>query len=149
MPDRRTASFAPIRAALAALAALAAVASLAGAAGAQQPARVTKDAPGAPGQRVERQIICRGAAIPAGYLLVDNLKERSMCSGQSDAVYNSYNVWAVERYDNRAPGSEMTVCASAPTPAGWTVVDVFRKNDVCGQPTDPFAVNAKRIRRGR
>jgi hypothetical protein len=41
------------------------------------------------------------------------------------------------------------VCASAPVPQGWTVVDVFRKSDDCGQPTDPFAVNVKRIRRTR
>lgn len=150
MSHRRTASLASLRAGLFALGALAALALPGRGAGAQAPAaRVTKDQPAASGQRVERQIICRGAAIPAGWLLVNNLKDRTMCNGQNDAVYNATNVWAIERFDNRTTGSEMTVCASSPTPSGWVVVDVFRKNDVCGQPSDPFAVNAKRIRRTR
>ena len=139
------------RKALTALVVVAALAGPAPAAGAQQPPpqpATRRDAPAA-GQRVERQIICRGAAIPQGWLLVDNLKERSMCGGENTTIYNLYNVWAIERHDNRPVGSEMTVCASSPTPPGWTVVDVFRKNDVCGHPTDPFVVNAKRIRKGR
>ena len=135
------------RKAMTALAALVALAGIAPAAGAQQQPAARGSAPAGP--RPERQIICRGAAIPQGWLLVDNLKERTMCGGENTAVFNAYNVWAIERYDNRPAGSEMTVCASTPTPPGWTVVDVFRKNDVCGHPTDPFAVNVKRIRRGR
>lgn len=132
------------------LTALAALVALASAAGAQQQQPQPAGRTTAPaGSRPERQIICRGASIPQGWLLVDNLKERSMCGGENTAIYNAYNVWAIERHDNRPAGSEMTVCASAPTPPGWTVVDVFRKNDVCGHPSDPFAVNVKRIRRSR
>lgn len=131
-----------------ALIALLALAASAGSTAAQAPQRPAGQ-PQARTARPERQVICRGAAIPTGWLLVDNLKDRSMCGGENSAVYNAYNVWAIERHDNRPAGSEMTVCASAQTPAGWTVVDVFRQVDVCGHPSDPFIVNVKRIRKSR
>ena len=98
-------------------------------------------------QRGERRIICRGAPIPAGWILVDDLKDRTMCGGENPAVYNAYNVWAIERYDNRSAGSYMEVCASSPMPPGWNLVDMYRNKDTCGHPSDAFVVNAKRIRK--
>lgn len=97
--------------------------------------------------RGERRIVCRGAAIPAGWILVDDLRDRSMCSGENPAILRMYNVWAIERIDNRAVGTVIQVCAAAPTPAGWELVDVFRDPSSCGHPTEPFTANVKRIRR--
>lgn len=95
----------------------------------------------------QRQIICRGAVIPAGWILVDNLRDTSMCGGSNPQYVNAYNVWAIEKYDGAAPGTQLTVCAASPTPAGWTLVDIYRDKSVCGHPDDLFATNVKVIRR--
>jgi hypothetical protein len=97
--------------------------------------------------RGERRIVCRGATIPAGWILVDDLRDRSMCSGENPTILRMYNVWAIERIDNRPGGTVIQVCAATPTPTGWELVDVFRDPASCGHPTDPLAVNVKRIRR--
>lgn len=99
--------------------------------------------------RGERRIICRGAAIPTGWLLVDDLRDRTMCEGSNPAVLRLYNVWAIERYDNRPIGTVIEVCAAAVTPDGWELVDVYRSKELCGHPGDAFIVNVKRIRRVR
>lgn len=98
--------------------------------------------------RGERRIVCRGATIPAGWILVDDLRDRSMCSGENPTILRMYNVWAIERIDNRPVGTVIQVCAATPTPTGWELVDVFRDPASCGHPTEPFAANVKRIRRG-
>lgn len=98
-------------------------------------------------QNRQRQIICRGAVIPAGWILVDDLRDTTMCGGSNPAVVNSYNVWAIEKFDGAAAGTTITVCASAQTPAGWTLVDVYRDKTVCGHPDDLFATNVKVIRK--
>lgn len=103
----------------------------------------------APGARGERNTVCRGAAIPAGWILVDDMREPTMCGGENLSIRNSYNVWAIERYDNRPVGTVIEVCASVLTPDGWTLVDVFRDKEACGHPADAFAANVKRIRRMR
>ena len=95
----------------------------------------------------QRQIICRGAVIPAGWILVDDLRDTSMCGGGNPQYVNSYNVWAIEKFDGAAPGTQLTVCAAAPTPAGWSLVDIYRDKSVCGHPDDVFATNVKVIRR--
>ena len=93
------------------------------------------------------QYICRGATVPPGWIVTDDIRDREMCGGENPAMLNAYNVWVIKRYDNRPAGSLMDVCANTPTPAGWVLVDVFRARDVCGRPESPFAVNVKRIRR--
>jgi uncharacterized protein YbdZ (MbtH family) len=103
----------------------------------------------APQKRPERSVVCRGAAIPAGWILVDDLRDRNSCDGQNPAALNAYNVWAIERLDTQPVGSEVRVCAAAPTPAGWVVVDVFRDRDACGHPPELFIANVKTIRRAR
>ncbi len=112
------------------------LASEAGAQQARKPAR-------------QRQIICRNAVIPAGWILVDDLRDRTMCGGESAEVVNSYNVWAIEKFDGAAPGATLTVCANTPIPAGWTLVDVYRDKAVCGHPDDLWATNVKVIRKSK
>ena len=97
----------------------------------------------------DRQIICRGAAIPEGWILVDDVRSGEMCGGSNPAVLNLYNVWAIERYDNKPVGVTMNVCAVAPIPAGWVLEDVYRAKRHCGHPDDQFQANVKRIRRAR
>lgn len=87
--------------------------------------------------------------MPVGWVLVDDLRESSMCGGENPATLNAYNVWAIERYDNRPVGTMLLMCASMPTPPGWIVVDVYREKNACGHPDEAFAVNVKRIQRAR
>jgi hypothetical protein len=70
-----------------------------------------------------------------------------MCGGNNAQVVNSYNVWAIEKFDHLQPGAELKVCASSPTPAGWTLVDVYRDKTMCGHTDDLFATNVKIIRK--
>lgn len=95
----------------------------------------------------ERRIICRGAPIPAGFILVDDLRDRDSCGGENPAALNAYNVWAIERTEGRLKGTIMEVCAATPTPAGWTLVDVYRARERCGHPETIFTANVKRIRK--
>ena len=103
----------------------------------------------AAGIRGPRTTVCRGAAIPTGWIVVDDMREPTMCGGENPSILNAYNVWAIERFDQRPVGSTIDICASALTPDGWTLVDVFRDRDACGHPTDAFVANMKRIRRTR
>ena len=99
--------------------------------------------------RAERTTVCRGALIPVGWILVDNMREPSMCDGGNPQALSLYNVWAIERFDNRPVGATIDVCAGTPTPDGWVLVDIYRDKDTCGHPTDPFQPNMKKIRRAR
>lgn len=99
--------------------------------------------------RGSRTTICRGAPIPAGWILVDDMREPTMCGGSNSSALNAYNVWAIERFENRVVGTVIDVCASAITPDGWQLVDMFRDKDACGHPNDAFVANVKRIRRMR
>jgi len=95
------------------------------------------------------QQICRGATIPSGWILVNDARDATRCGGDNPVALSSYNVWVIERLDTRKVGATLDVCAMAPTPEGWTLVDVYRRNDRCGRPADAFAVNVKRIRKVR
>ena len=94
-----------------------------------------------------RQYVCRGAAIPAGFILTDDIRDRQMCGGSNTATLNAFNVWVIERYDRLPVNSTMDVCAAAPTPPGWVLVDIYRRKDRCGHPDGMFDANVKRIRR--
>jgi hypothetical protein len=95
----------------------------------------------------KRMIICRGAPIPPGWVLVDDLRDSKSCGGENPAVIKLYNVWSVENIADRPSGSTMNVCAANPTPAGWTVVDVYRDMEFCGHPEESFGLNVKKIRK--
>ena len=94
-----------------------------------------------------RNQICRGAAIPMGWILVDNQRDAESCDGENPVSLNLYNVWVISRYEDLPVGATLDVCASAQIPDGWQLVDLYRSKDSCGRPSDPFAVNVKRIRR--
>jgi uncharacterized protein YbdZ (MbtH family) len=100
-------------------------------------------------KRPERSVVCRGAVVPAGWVLVDDLRDRNSCDGQNPAAVNAYNVWAIEKFQDRPVGTEIEVCAASPTPAGWVIVDVYRDKDACGHPSELFIANVKKIRRTR
>ena len=95
----------------------------------------------------KRQIICRGAKIPAGWVLVDDLRDQAQCDGSNPASIKLYNVWSIEKVEGRASGTTLEICSSAQTPAGWSLVDMFRDNNRCGHPDELFAANVKRIRK--
>lgn len=96
-----------------------------------------------------RDLVCRGATVPEGWILVDGVRDRGSCSGDNPAVLRTYNVWVIERFADRPVGTEIEVCAAAPTPSGWDLVDLYRRREICGQPEDAFDTNVKRIRRVR
>lgn len=95
----------------------------------------------------KRQIVCRGTAIPKGWILVDDLRDAAQCDGSNAAAIKLYNVWAMEQYAGRPSGTTLVVCASSPTPDGWSLVDVYRNKELCGHPDELFSVNVKRIRK--
>ena len=96
-----------------------------------------------------RQYICRGAAIPNGFIVTDDIRDRQMCGGNNPTTLNAFNVWVIERYDRMPVNSTLDVCAASPTPPGWVLVDIFRRKDRCGHPDGVFDVNVKRIRRAQ
>lgn len=116
---------------------------------AQAPTPTTSAKPqtAAPTTRRERQLVCRGATVPAGWALVDDTRDPSMCAGDNPSVARFFNIWVIERIDRVPVGGTVEMCAGAPTPAGWDLVDIYRSKEVCGHPDDPFVANVKRIRR--
>ena len=121
----------------------------AGAASAQTTTPTTRGAIRAepPSGDDSRQYICRGATVPAGFIVTDDIRDRQMCGGDNPITLNAFNVWVIERYDRKPVNSTMDVCAAMPTPPGWVLVDVYRRKDRCGHPDGVFDVNVKRIRR--
>lgn len=120
-------------------------------AGAQARAQVVASPDASPASSVakgERQLICRGGSIPSGWILVDDVKDATTCRGDNPAILNTFNVWAIEKYEGRPVGTLMDVCATAPTPKGWVLVDVYRDKATCGHPQESWGANVKRIRKG-
>lgn len=113
--------------------------------GTQPGTAVSKDRPANRGSN--RTIVCRGAAIPSGWILVNDMRDPGSCGGDVPATLNAYNVWSIEKYDGRPVGTVIDVCAAAQTPPGWVIVDVYRDRDLCGHPDGLFTANVKRIRR--
>mgnify|MGYP001810156306 CR=1 FL=1 len=119
-------------------------------AGAQSRPQVVSSADASPASAVakgERQLICRGGSIPSGWILVDDAKDAASCGGSNPAVLNTFNVWAIEKYEGRPVGTVIDVCATTPTPKGWVLVDIYRDKSTCGHPQDNWGANVKRIRR--
>ena len=105
--------------------------------------------PGAANAYANRQLICRGGSIPQGWVLVDDVRDPSQCEGSNPSSLRLYNVWVIERFDDRMVGTVIDVCAATPTPEGWVLVDVYRAKELCGHPEGALVVNVKRIRRVR
>ncbi|HSS76514.1 MAG TPA: hypothetical protein VLV54_07175 [Thermoanaerobaculia bacterium] len=92
----------------------------------------------APAQVVGRQILCPGDPIPAGYIKVDVRPDVSACPAGE--------VWVVETYLNKVPGSGMVVCADQPTPPGWETMGIATSTGQCGR-AGARSGNIKAIRR--
>ena len=147
MPSSRRPASASRAFALTALAACAVLAVPARSALAQKPRTVTATPKGGVEPKGKRQIVCRGAKVPAGWVLVDDLRDTNQCDGSNPAAIKIYNVWSLEQIAGRASGSVIEVCTASPTPAGWALVDVFRDRERCGHPEEMFHTNVKRIRK--
>ncbi len=117
------------------------------AAGQATPANRSPIRSGAPSGDDSRQYVCRGATIPAGFIVTDDIRDRQLCGGGNVTTLNSFNVWVIERFDRLPVNSMLDVCAAMPIPTGWVLVDVYRRKDRCGHPDGMFDVNVKRIRR--
>ena len=105
--------------------------------------------PGAANAYANRQLICRGGAIPPGWVLVDDVRDPGQCEGSNPSALRLYNVWVIERFDDRMVGTIIDICAATPIPEGWALVDVYRAKELCGHPDSALTVNVKRIRRIR
>ncbi len=105
--------------------------------------------PGAANAYANRQLICRGGSIPEGWVLVDDVRDPAQCEGSNPSALRLYNVWVIERYDDRMVGTIIDICAATPIPDGWALVDVYRAKELCGHPDAALTVNVKRIRRIR
>lgn len=98
---------------------------------------------------LQRQIVCAGATVPDGWIWVNDLRDLTICGGDRPGVERMYNVWVIERVENRPLGTVIDICAAAPTPSGWVLMDVFRSRLLCGHPDELYVANVKRIRRTR
>ena len=105
--------------------------------------------PGAANAYANRQLICRGGSIPEGWVLVDDVRDPAQCEGANPSALRLYNVWVIERFDDRMVGTIIDICAATPIPDGWALVDVYRAKELCGHPDAALTVNVKRIRRIR
>src|SRR5687767_14453644 len=52
--------------------------------------------PGAANAYANRQLICRGGAIPRGWVLVDDVRDTAQCEGSNPSALRLYNVWVIE-----------------------------------------------------
>lgn len=88
-----------------------------------------------------RMQICAGSRVPDGWIKVDDQWSPTTCGNPSNIVYN---VWTIERYDDKPKGSVMDVCASETTPKGWVEVGTAWQPTCCGHPAN-ITRNVKRI----
>ncbi|HEX4962127.1 MAG TPA: hypothetical protein VF173_14930 [Thermoanaerobaculia bacterium] len=93
----------------------------------------------APAQVAGRQVLCPGDTIPAGWIKVDARSDASACPGSGE-------VWVVETFTNKAPGSAMIVCADQPTPGGWETLGIATSTGQC-RGANAAGDNVKSIRR--
>lgn len=94
----------------------------------------------APAQRRE---VCVGGEVSDGWIVVDARWVPTKC-GNPTSIED--NVWVVERYADKPPGTTMVVCTFARTPPGWEVVGTAWSATQC-EDTSVSEHNTKRIRR--
>jgi hypothetical protein len=76
------------------------------------------------------QTICAGP-IPAGWLKTNDAWSPTSCG---NPTMITYNVWTIERYDNKPIGAIMTVCNQT-VPSGWATINTSWNPLTCGHPT--------------
>ena len=74
--------------------------------------------------------VCAGP-IPTGWIKVNDSFDPTSC-GKPTVI--TYNVWTIERYDNKPVGAQLLAC-SAPAPPGWAVVNQAWNPTTCGHPS--------------
>jgi hypothetical protein len=80
----------------------------------------------------QRETICAGTPVPAGWVKVNDFNSFLTCG--NPIAPNIYNVWVIERYDNRFRGDRMVICSTGQPPAGWGVINTFWDPLSCGHP---------------
>lgn len=93
---------------------------------------------------VIRQIqdVCAGQ-LPAGWALVNDHWDPMSCGNPSNIIYN---VWTIERYDDKPVGTLMSVCAGQ-APRGWARINDSWDPMRCGRPTSTMIRNVMTMRR--
>lgn len=106
------------------------------------------DGPDAVHGGVERRETCRAEGHPPGWIAVAYTRRGEECPAADDA-YEGYSGVVLERYEHRAVGTVIIVCADRRTPVGW-----FEERDPAGSDCPGARVSegeptSKRIRRVR
>jgi hypothetical protein len=76
--------------------------------------------------------ICAGTTIPAGWVRVNDFNDFFTCGRPISPFI--YNVWVIERIDNKFRGDVIVACNGTP-PTGWAVKNRFWDPLSCGHPT--------------
>ena len=77
-----------------------------------------------------RQTVCAGQGVP-GWILVDDSWNPTACGNPTSI---SYNVWTLERFDDKPVGAQMRACFG-PVPPGWRIEKAAWDPTACGYPT--------------
>ena len=81
-------------------------------------------------QSSDIQKVCAGQ-VPAGWIKTNDEWNPTVCGNPITIVYN---VWTIERYDNKPFNSVMTACDGA-VPAGWAKLNGTWNPTRCGYPS--------------
>jgi hypothetical protein len=76
------------------------------------------------------QTVCAGQ-LPAGWIKINDSWNPTSCGNPTSITYN---VWQIERYDDKPVGASMTACF-ATVPAGWAMTSSWWNPTTCGHPT--------------
>ena len=79
----------------------------------------------------QRETICAGTPIPTGWVRVNDFNDFLTCGHPFNPFI--YNVWVIERIDNKFRGDTIVACNGTP-PAGWGVKNRFWDPLSCGHP---------------
>jgi hypothetical protein len=94
----------------------------------------------------EMSEICRGAAVPAGWIETDMKWKPTVCGGAGSP--KAPNVIVIEKLTGTAVGRTMEVCRWTQTPSGWVDLNTFWKAiNNCDPNASPRLHNLKTIRR--
>ena len=89
----------------------------------------------------ETQVVCAGP-LPTGWIKINDAWNPTVCGNPTTIVYN---VWTIERYDNKPVNTTMTACAGV-IPTGWVKVNDSWNPTTCGHPST-IVQNVMLIRR--
>ena len=100
-----------------------------------------------PASSAEARRICANTPISQGWILVN--KHRVIGGDCGNPPPDIYNVWEIERYDDKPINSTMTACI-VQVPTNWVRIDTYFDPVRCGyRPGSGTAHNVMRIQRVR